>query len=103
MQKPMAPRRPPLKTDGSVDNIFGYTFEEIQAAQQGAPLGRKIDASKPVDDAGHHETDLKLLEQYGETTLRKMGYLGVIDRLARGGYLNPREMPGDKPTIAGAG
>ena len=30
-----------------MSNIFGYTFDEIKAAQQGQRLGRAIDATKP--------------------------------------------------------
>ena len=72
-----------------IDNlIFGYTFDEISLAQQGGRLGRVIDASKPVtDDSAMEESDLALLAQYGEQKLRDMGYMGVIDRLERGGHL----------------
>lgn len=71
------------------DTIFGYTWEEIQIAQQGGRLGRVIDTSKPaIDDSAIEESDLKLLAQYGERKLRDMGYIGVIDRLERGGHLS---------------
>ena len=72
-----------------MSNIFGYTFDEIKAAQQGQRLGRAIDATKPPQGAEKHlESDLKLLAQYGEAGLRDMGYMGVIDRLERGGHLS---------------
>lgn len=68
-------------------NIFGYTFEEIKIAQQGGRLGRVIDTSKPQQFDSVQERDLSLLSEHGETKLREMGYMGVIDRLGRGGYL----------------
>lgn len=71
-----------------MDDIFGYTFEEIQEAQQGGRLGRTVDTSKvePFDPV-RERADLDLLNGLGEAKLREMGYLGVIDRLGRGGYL----------------
>ena len=42
------------------------------------------------DDPNRVALDLKLLSQYGETQLRSMGYMGVIDRLERGGFLTCR-------------
>ena len=72
-----------------MDDIFGYTFDEISLAQQGGRLGRVIDTSKPtLDESATEESDLKLLAQYGERKLRDMGYMGVIDRLERGGHLS---------------
>lgn len=76
------------------DNIFGYTFEEIKAAQQGERLGRVIDTSKPEPfdpapfDPVQERADVKLLHGLGEAKLRELGYMGVIDRLERGGYLS---------------
>ncbi len=77
--------------------IFGYTFDEILKAQQGERLGRAIDTSKPEPfDPVQERADLKLLVEYGEAKLRELGYFGVIDRLARGGYLssNDHELTG---------
>ncbi len=75
-----------------MNKIFGYTFEEIQIAQQGGRLGQSVNVSKPEPfDPVRERADLDLLYGYGEVKLREMGYLGVIDRLERGGYLNPPE------------
>ena len=71
------------------DNILGYTFEEIKTAQQGGRLGRVIDTSKPAPfDPVQERADVKLLHGLGEAKLRELGYMGVIDRLERGGYLS---------------
>lgn len=78
-----------MKREDGMDDIFGHTFDEISLAQQGGRLGRVIDTSKPtIDDSAIEESDLKLLAQYGERKLRDMGYMGVIDRLERGGHLS---------------
>lgn len=70
------------------DDIFGYTFAEINRAQQGGRLGIVIDASKPESfDPVQERADLRLLHGMGETKLRELGYMGVIDRLQRAGYL----------------
>ncbi len=70
-------------------DIFGYKFEEILAMQQKKPLNKKIDTSVPsTNDATHYESDMFLLKKYGEKKLREMEYMGVIDRLERGGHLN---------------
>ena len=79
------------------DNILGYIFEEIKRAQQGGRLNRVIDTSKPAPfDSVQERVDVELLHGLGEAKLREMGYMGVIDRLERGGYLisntdNPKE------------
>lgn len=71
------------------DKIFGYAFDEIKAAQQGGRLGRVIDTSKPEPfDPVQERVDVKLLHDLGEAKLRELGYIGVIDRLERGGYLS---------------
>ena len=70
------------------DKIMGYTFEEIRVAQQVGRLGRVIDVSKPAPvDPDRERADVKLLQDLGEAKLRELGYMGVIDRLERGGYL----------------
>jgi hypothetical protein len=61
-------------------NIFGYTFEQIQRAQQGGRLNDTIDLSK-VSKKPPTEADYKMLEKYGEQGLREMQYFGVMDRL----------------------
>lgn len=69
--------------------LFGYSFDEIRNAQQGHRLGKVIDTSKPATkyDPECERQDLELLHKYGEEKLREMGYMGVIDRLSRGGHL----------------
>ena len=65
------------------EKIFGYTWDEIQAAQQGGRIGRRIDLSKPAPDyAGTLlASDRALLAEHGEQGLRDRGYHGVLDRL----------------------
>ena len=71
------------------NEIFGYTFEEIRVAQQGGRLGRVIDTSNPIPiDPVREQADLKLLVEHGDAKLREMGYMGVVDRLERNGYLS---------------
>ena len=65
-----------------MDNIFGYTWEQIQLAQQGKAFRGVIDTSKPVDHSATAE-DLALLEKHGMDGLKAMGFFGVIDRLSR--------------------
>ena len=72
------------------EKIFGYDWADIQRAQQGGRLHRTIDTSKSpysANTAEQLESDVKLLEQYGEAGLRKMAYFGVLDRLKRAGYI----------------
>ncbi len=61
-------------------NIFGYSWEQIQAAQQGKPL-----ISKPLTKTMSlcTQDDIDLLVKYGPQKLRDMGFYGVIDRLQR--------------------
>jgi hypothetical protein len=63
----------------SNDNIFGYSWSDIQRAQQGGRLSRPIDTSKQSHD--YSESDRALLAEHGEQGLRDMGYFGVLDRL----------------------
>jgi len=74
------------------EKIFGYDFEEIRAAQQGARLGRLVDLSKPAYDesADQLRKDIAMLRELGEEELHRRGYAGVIDRLQRAGHIkNP--------------
>lgn len=59
--------------------IFGYEWEEIKRAQMGSPLGRRLPAKTGLPLAT--PSDWTLLEQHGETGLRRLGYHGVLDRL----------------------
>jgi hypothetical protein len=58
--------------------IFGYDWEDIKSAQQGASL-RKRTVSTPKKEAT--EEDLALLAKYGESGLRERQLFGVMDRL----------------------
>lgn len=62
------------------DTIFGYSWDDIQRAQQGGRLARTIDTSKPAQDPPS-DTDLALLEKHGADGLRAMQYHGTIGRL----------------------
>jgi hypothetical protein len=73
------------------DLIFGYTWEQIQRAQQG---GRLSDPIPPVDPNAPilKDGDLDLLEKHGMEGLEEMEFYGVIDRLKRAGITN-KETP----------
>lgn len=65
-------------------NIFGYTWDEIRAAQQGASLTRPVQ-HQPRKTAT--ADDLALLHQYGLDGLQRRQFFGVIDRLQAGGHI----------------
>lgn len=69
--------------------IFGYTFDEISAAQQKrGRLGHAIDTTKPAADDMHRlEADRALLSEHGADGLRERGFFGVLDRLTRAGLI----------------
>lgn len=69
-----------------MNDIFGYTWEQIQAAQrkEGRLSSGKIDLSKQVDHS-LHAGDRELLAQHGIEGLRAKGFMGVIDRLEHNG------------------
>jgi hypothetical protein len=71
------------------DLIFGYEWEEIKAAQQCKPVGRKI--PKTITDGIKlcKKADLVLLEKHGIEGLKKMQFYGVLDRLQQAGIYNP--------------
>lgn len=63
----------------SQPSIFGYSWEQIKAKQQGervAPIDLSKPAKKPATDK-----DKALFAQHGEQGLRKLELWGVIDRL----------------------
>ena len=71
------------------DLIFGYTWEEIQAAQQGKPLTHVPPGKTEGANAGPSlPGDIDLLTRLGLKELETRGYFGVIDRLARAGIIN---------------
>ena len=70
--------------------IFGYTWEQIQNAQQGKALGQTLPAI--VDKAGKDDIcsrdDLDLFEKHGESGLKEKQFFGVIDRLTQAGVIS---------------
>ena len=62
--------------------IFGYTWDEIQAAQRGKPLGTVVNP-RTNKNCPCTQDDVDLLIKYGPQKLRDLGYYGVIDRLQR--------------------
>lgn len=70
------------------DTIFGYSWDEIQAAQAGTGrLGRAIDTSAPVAPLTLNDADRKLIAQHGTVeALEAVGYYGLADRIKRGAH-----------------
>ena len=68
------------------DLIFGYTWEQIQKAQQNGVLGEivPIQAQMAKDDICTKK-DLELFEKYGIKGLIEKQFYGVLDRLQRAG------------------
>jgi len=61
--------------------IVGHDWADIQRAQLGGQLHRKVDLSKPAKPAAS-EADRALLAQYGTVeALEAAGLFGVADRL----------------------
>lgn len=69
-------------------HIFGYSFEQIQRAQQGGCLGTTIDVSRPPQSDANLSADQLLLDTHGLEGLKSLGYMGVIDRLVHAGVLS---------------
>lgn len=67
-------------------NIFGYSWEQIQHAQQGGRLATAVDV-RAVAAPDASLADVALLQEHGEAGLRELGFHGVLDRLARAGKL----------------
>jgi hypothetical protein len=68
--------------------IFGHTWEEIEAAQQGKPLHRHLPPKEPGAEKDIClPGDVDLFTRYGLKELENRGYHGVIDRLARAGII----------------
>jgi hypothetical protein len=68
-----------------MQTIFGYSWEDIQRAQQGGRLSSVVDTTKTPTTAS--EADVLLLQEHGVAGLEKMGFCGVLDRLSRDGLL----------------
>ena len=69
------------------DLMFGYTWQEIKAAQQGKPLVRNLPPCNGDISDVCLPGDVDLLVRYGLKELETRGYHGVIDRLARAGII----------------
>ena len=69
------------------DLIFGYTWEEIHAAQQGSPLGKMI-SHRGAYDHPCEKNDVDLLIIHGLKGLQEKGFYGTIDRLCRSGLID---------------
>jgi hypothetical protein len=68
------------------DLIFGYTWEQIQNAQQGKGLSSRINPSNNLPKATQGDVDL--LVEHGVDKLREMQIFGVIDRLENSGLVD---------------
>ena len=62
------------------DKIFGRSWEQIQAMQQGTYTPKCIDTSKSSAIAAT-DKDKALLAAHGPDGLRKLRFYGVLDRL----------------------
>ena len=63
------------------NTIFGYSWEEIQARQQGTYRPKPIVHTPP---ALANDADYKALERAGSMdALRQAGMFGIVDRLSR--------------------
>ena len=68
------------------DLIFGYTWEQIQNAQQGRALREYL----PTTSTGRKpatQADVDLLVKHGLEELQRMQFFGVIDRLQGSGLI----------------
>lgn len=68
------------------DLIFGYEWSDINRAQQGGQLARRVDLSKQ-DNNAPTEADLVLLAQHGSDGLRAKQFHGTIYRLELAGKM----------------
>jgi len=65
-----------------MDKIFGYEWDDIQAAQQKrGSLQKTIDISSATGRPPATDADRELLAKHGIDGLKEMGFFGVIDRL----------------------
>ena len=65
--------------------IFGLTWEQIQAAQQGRPYHATI--SGPPEKPLATDTDKALLAQHGQAALEANQWYGTLDRLRNSGLI----------------
>ena len=66
----------------SSENIMGYTFDDIQKAQQGESLSSTLHSPiQHKDKSTTRKEDEALLAKHGMDGLEKIKFFGVIDRL----------------------
>ena len=63
-----------------MNNIFGHSWEEIQAMQQKTYVRPKV-VHEPLPKAT--DKDRELLALHGIDRLKELGLMGVVDRLSR--------------------
>lgn len=70
------------------EKIFGYSFEEINEAQQGKPLGKTIDPTKTEKKTATAD-DIATLEKHDVQGIMQMGFFGVLQRLRESKLIHP--------------
>ena len=65
--------------------IFGYSWADIQRAQQGGRLARPV--TRTMAPQGPSREDIELLQIHGADGLRAMQFHGTLDRLQRAGLI----------------
>lgn len=68
-----------------MQTIFGYTWEDIQRAQNGGAVGTAVNL-KNTSRPTALESDVDLLKEHGEIGLAELGFFGVLDRLKTSGF-----------------
>jgi hypothetical protein len=72
--------------------IVGHDWEDIQRAQQGGSLHKKVDMSKPIGPSPATQADHDLHKQHGSLkALENAGLHGVVDRLKGSGITEGKE------------
>lgn len=69
------------------ERIFGYTWDQIQSAQQGGSLSQAIDTSAPPAKSSASPDDMSMLEKHGIDGLKEKQLFGVLDRLSLAGEI----------------
>jgi hypothetical protein len=71
-----------------MNDIVGYTWDQIQAAQQGKPFRQLVTGAANSDLTDDRiKADIALLNELGLNGLESKQFYGVIDRLNRIGAL----------------
>jgi hypothetical protein len=68
--------------------IFGYTWNQINEAQQGNSSVLHPTIKNKTPDIVLTDKDLDLFNEVGIPGLEKLGYFGLIDRLKRAGVID---------------